>query len=193
MPDPTAGRPLATRIARAWPAWAPMLLLVAYTTPFVPFLLPLTQDRLGEIYQPLQALKFFATRGTAFHKYGPAPNFVLAPVYGPTLACWYATGSLSKPSDDFPYGFSDPMRQMGILILEHRLVFLAPGLAAFLFLGYRLELVTDQPWARALAMLFCVATSYPILVSIPTAEPDSLMLTALAAAPGSISRSSIRG
>jgi hypothetical protein len=183
-PDQIARRPFATRFARAWPAWGPMLLSLVYMAPFVPFLLPATQDSLGEIYQPLQALKFFATRGTTFHPYGPAPNFVLAPVYGPTLAYWYATGSLSKPSDDFPYGFSDPVRQLGILIFEHRLVLLMLGLAAFCFLGYRLELVTNRSWARALAMIFCVATSYPILVVIPTGRPDSLMLTCLAAALG---------
>jgi len=159
-----------------------MLLLLVYTAPFIPFLLPSRTDHLGEIYQPLQALKFFATRGTTFHKYGPAPNFILAPVYGPTLGYWYLTGSLSKPSDDFPYGFSDPLPQLGFLILEHRLVFLTLGLGAFGFLGHCLGLVTGHRWARALAMIFCIATNYPIIVSIPTAKPDGPMLAFLAAA-----------
>jgi hypothetical protein len=161
-----------------------MLLLLVYTAPFIPFLLPATRDNLGEIYQPLQALKFFATRGATYNKYGPAPNFILAPVYGPTLAYWYATGSLSEPADDFPYGFSDPLRQMGVLILEHRLFFFILGMTAFVFLGHRLGLITDRRWARALAIIFCIATNYPILASIPTGKPDSLMLTSLAAALG---------
>jgi hypothetical protein len=161
-----------------------MLFLLVYTAAFIPFLLPSTTDHLGEIYQPLQALKFFATRGNAYHKYGPTPNFVLAPVYAPTLAYWYATGALSNPSDEFPYGFSDPLPQIGFLILEHRLVFLTLALGAFAFLGHRLALVTDQCWARALAMGFCVATNYPIIIAIPTASPDSPMLAFLAAALG---------
>jgi hypothetical protein len=161
-----------------------MLLLLVYAAPFVPFLLPSRNDYLGEIYQPLQAMKFFATRGTAFHKYGPAPNFVLAPVYGTTLGYWYLTGSLSKPGDDFPYGFSDPLPQIGFLILEHRLVFLTLALGTFAFLGQRLKEVTDQHWARALAMTFCIATNYQILVTIPTGRPDSPMLAFLAAALG---------
>ena len=140
----TPWRPIAARFTAAWPVWVPMLLLLIYTAPFIPFLLPSKADHLGEIYQPLQALKFFATRGTTYHKYGPAPNFILAPVYGPTLGYWYVTGSLSKPSDDFPYGFSDPLPQLGFLILEHRLVFLTLGLVAFAYLGHHLGLVTDR-------------------------------------------------
>ena len=112
------------------------------------------------------------------------PNFILAPVYGPTLGYWYLTGSLSKPSDDFPYGFSDPLPQLGFLILEHRLFFLVLGLAAFAYLGHCLAMVTDSPLARAPAMLFCVATNYPFIVSLPTARPDSPMLSFLAAALG---------
>ena len=154
MTHHTAWRPIAARFASAWPVWVTMLLLLIYTAPFIPFLLPSRSDQLSEIYQPLQALKFFATRGTTFHKYGPAPNFILAPIYGPTLGYWYMTGSLARPSDDFPYGFSDPLPQMGLLILEHRLVFLTLGLVAFAFLGHRLGLVTDQRWARASAMIF---------------------------------------
>lgn len=184
MPHHAAWRPVAARFVSAWPVWGPMLLLLVYTSPSIPFLLPSMTDHHGEIYQPLQALKFFATHGNTFHKYGPAPNLILAPVYGPTLGYWYATGSLSKPSDDFPYGLSDPLPQMGLLILEHRLVFLLLGLAAFAFLGHRLALVTDRRWARALAITFCIATNYPILASIPTGRPDSLMLSSLAAALG---------
>jgi hypothetical protein len=184
MSHPAARRPIAVRFASAWPVWSPLLLLLVYTAPFIHFLLPANQDYLGEIYQPLQALKFFATRGTTYHKYGPAPNFILAPVYGPTLGYWYLTGSLSKPSDDFPYGFSEPLPQLGFLILEHRLVFLTLGLCAFAFLGHRLGLVTDRRVAVALAMIFCIATNYPIIIALPTGRPDSPMLAFLAAALG---------
>ena len=184
MPGLAKRESIATRLACAWPVWSPMLLLLVYAAPSIPFLLPAYTEHQGETYQPLKTLKFFATRGTAYHKYGPVPNFILAPVYGPTLGYWYLTGSLSRPSDDFPYGFSDPLPQMGLLIWESRIVSLALGLVTFAFLGHRLGLVTDQPWASALAMIFCVATNYPIIELIPIAGPDSSMLAFLAAALG---------
>src|SRR5687768_16430283 len=108
--------PRAAWLTRPLHVVIPLLVLVLLAAPNVTFLLPATQDYLGEIYQPIQALKFFKTRGQEFHKYGPAPNFILAPGYGVTLAYWKVTGSFDKPSGDSPYGFARPIEQMGFLI-----------------------------------------------------------------------------
>ena len=71
MPHHAVWRPTVNRLVSAWPVWGPLLPLLVYVAPFISFMLPSRMDHLGEVYQPLQALKFFATRGTTYHKYGP--------------------------------------------------------------------------------------------------------------------------
>jgi hypothetical protein len=156
--------------------WAPLLVLVALTGPSVGFLLPATQDYLDEIYQPLQALKFFASKGHAIHKYGPLPNFVLAPGYGASLAYWKVTHAFGRPSDDFPYGFKHPFEQMGFLIGQGRVLFLIIGLIGFAVLAHALRRVTASRAAIGFALLFCVATNYILAYELPTPRPDSPML-----------------
>ena len=73
-----AHRALA-RWLHAWQVWVPCVLILAIALPNVTFMIPATRDYLEEVYQPLQALKFFKSHGKAFHKYGPMPNFLLAP------------------------------------------------------------------------------------------------------------------
>ena len=155
MPHHAVWRSTVNRLVSAWPVWGPLLPLLVYVAPFISFMLPSRMDHLGEVYQPLQALKFFATRGTTYHKYGPCQisSWLPSMAYPGVLVL---DRSLSKPSDDFPYGFSHSLPQLGFLILEHRLFFLVLGLAAFAYLGHRLATATDSPLARALAMLFCV-------------------------------------
>ena len=171
-------------VANAWHIWVPLLILVILSAPVLTFLIPATKDYADEIYQPLQALKFFATRGHAFHKYGPMTNFVLAPFYGVSLLYWKLTGTLGKPSDTFPFGFAHPFEQMGSLILQGRIVCLVLALAGFAYLGHTLRLVTSNRFAIGLALIFCVATNYALLYTLPTPRPDSPMLafTALALA-----------
>jgi hypothetical protein len=145
-------------------------------------MLPACQDYMDEIYQPLQALKFFKTHGQAFHKYGPMPNFLLAPGYAISLAWWKLNGTLGKPSDDFPYGFAHPFDQMAILIAQGRLLFLILGITCYAYLAHTLRLITKNRAAVALAMLFCIATNFTLVHSLPTARPDSPMLAFSAAA-----------
>src|SRR5688572_2112659 len=64
-----ASRPGASWLTRYLHVVIPLLVLVVLAAPNVTFLLPATQDYLGEIYQPIQALKFFKTKGREFHKY----------------------------------------------------------------------------------------------------------------------------
>ena len=171
---PTAGRRHWVR--RSAYVWAPLLVLLVLAAPSVPALIPASQDYLDEIYQPLQALKFFKTRGQQFHKYGPLPNFVLAPGYGASLAYWKVTGAFSRPSDSFPYGFKRPLQQIGFLILQGRMLFLVIGVIALATLAQTLRRVTDDPPAVGFALLFCVATNYMLAYELPSPRPDSPML-----------------
>src|SRR5438067_2711239 len=132
------------RVMRWAHVWAPCLIIVILAAPAVNFMLPATADYLDEIYQPLQALKFFKTRGHAFHKYGPMPNFVLAPGYGASLVYWKMIGTFARPSENFPYGFKRPFEQMGFLIFQGRLIFLALGVVALAYLAHTLRLVTQN-------------------------------------------------
>ena len=60
---PTRARP--TWVARHAHIVSPCLIILVLAAPSIRFMLPATQDYLDEIYQPMQALKFFATHGTA--------------------------------------------------------------------------------------------------------------------------------
>jgi hypothetical protein len=159
-----------------WHVLIPALVLLALCARSVTFMLPACQDYMDEIYQPLQALKFFATHGQAFNKYGPMPNFILAPGYGVSLAYWKLAGTFGHPSDNFPYGFSHPFEQIGILIAESRVIFLLLGVICYGYLAHTLRLVTQSRWSILLAMLLCLATNFPLLHSLPTARPDSPMM-----------------
>jgi hypothetical protein len=163
---------------------APLLVLVILAAPSVTFLLPATQDYLGEIYQPIRALKFFKTRGQQFHKYGPAPNFILAPGYAATLAYWKITGTFDKPSDKFPYGFERPFEQMGFLILQGRVLFLLIALVGLAYLAHTMREVTGNRWAVGFALLFCVATNFALIDQLPSPRPDSGMIAFAALALG---------
>src|SRR3954469_13834236 len=119
--------------------WIPLLVILILAAPSVSFMLPACEDYLDEIYQPLQTLKFFKTHGQAFHKYAPLPNFILAPGYGLSLGYWKLTGSLAKPSEDFPYGFQRPFQQIGFMVLQGRLIFFALGLIVMAYLAHTLR------------------------------------------------------
>jgi hypothetical protein len=173
MMPPPMSRPSLRQLA---PLLVPLAILVILAAPSVTFMLPATEDYLGEIYQPLQALKFFKTKGSAFHKYGPTPNFILAPGYGATLAYWKVTGAFARPSENFPYGFSRPFEQMGVMILQARLIFLLIGVVGVGYLGYTLTLVTENRRSVAFALIFCVATNYALVEQLPSPRPDSGML-----------------
>ena len=154
----------------------PLLILTIFAAPSVTFLVPATQDYLGEIYQPIQALKFFKTRGQQFHKYGPAPNFILAPGYAATLLYWKVTGSFDRPAEKFPYGFKRPIEQMGALILQSRLIFLLIGIVALAYFAQAMREVTGDGVAVTFALLFCIATNYALIDQLPSPRPDSGMI-----------------
>ncbi len=155
-------------------------LLLLMCVPIIPFLLPGYDSQLGENYQPLRALKFFHSRGGEFHKYGPLPNFVLAPVYGSSIAYWKVTGQFESVSSDFPYGLKNPLEQLTALIVMGRVLFLIISIGSFVYLLSALKLVARNHAAAFLAMFFCVATNSLILGSLPCTRPDGLMLSCAA-------------
>jgi hypothetical protein len=160
----------------------PSLLYIVLLTPVVAYQLPAYESHLGETYQPLRALKFFKSKGDSYHKYGPMPNYLLAPGYGVSLGYWYATGSFKSPSDDFPYGFQNPLRQLTILIAQGRILFSMMGVIAFAILAVVLRRVGVNRWPIAIAPMVCLVTNVPVLHNLPSARPDSPMLTFVALA-----------
>ena len=183
-----AAPPRGGLVARVAYVVVPLLVLVCLAAPSVTFLLPATQDYLGEIYQPIQALKFFKTKGRQFHKYGPAPNFVLAPGYAATLAYWKVTGAFGEPSEKFPYGFTRPFEQIGFLIVQGRVLFLLLAVVGLGYLAHAVHGITGNRWAVGFALLFCVVTNYAVVEQLPSPRPDSGMIAFAALALGVYAR-----
>ncbi len=192
-----SGSLLITRIGRAWQAaladltrvdalWIalPLLLLAAYASPSVGYMLPGYESFLGEDYQPLQALKFYASLGGEYHKYGPMTNFMLLPVYGASFAWWWMSGAFAGPSGDFPYGLADPLGQLSALIFLGRLFFLVVGLALYAVLMVSLRRVGFDVRFVVLAFLFCVATDQPVAYYLANNRPDGPAFEFLAASLG---------
>ena len=159
-----------------WHVWLVVLVAGLLAGPRLTHLLPAVQDQTDEIYQPFRALKFAASKGQAFHKYGPAPNFVLLPFYAPTIAYWKVTGQFSSPQNDYPFGLSRPLEQVGLLIFEGRLVFLILGLVGIGLLTLALGALTKSRVAAAAAALLVVATNYRVQWQLPEPMPDSSMV-----------------
>src|SRR5262249_49893983 len=113
---------------------------------------------------------------------GPFPNFVLGPIYALNLGYWRLTGSFSRPGDDFPYGLHDPLRQLGLMIFESRVIFLALGMVLIGLLANGMRHIESNHIAIALSIFFCIATNYTVGGVLATARPDSPMIACMAAA-----------
>ncbi|QQE12877.1 hypothetical protein JD969_05280 [Planctomycetota bacterium] len=159
-----------------WWVIAPLLFITLYCIPLVTFLLPATESYFGETYQPLRALKFFASKGQDYHKYGPLPNFLLAPTYTLTLANWYILGTFTSPSTDFPYGFENPLRQLSFLILQGRVLFLILALVTFAITLHQFTCITKRTYLIALAFMLLIATNINDLLYSVNTRPDGPMV-----------------
>jgi hypothetical protein len=162
----------------------PTLLLVLYAMPLVVFQLPSYQSTISEEYQPLKALKFFYSRGTAFAKWGPVDDFLLASPYAVTLGYWWIRGKFGPAQAAFPYGFHEPLEQLSTLILEGRLVLLAVGAAGVGVLGALLARAGAPRWAVCAALMACVATNPVIISYLVILKPDAPMVAFLSVALG---------
>jgi len=181
-------RTLLERVrATAW-LWAPCLLVAVFAAPSIPYLLPSYYCHLGESYQPLRALRFFHSLGADYHKYGPMPNFLLAPGYGVSMAYWWLTGSFAHPSGDFPYGFVHPLQQLSFLIFQGRVLFLLLFLGLCAVMMTLLRSATTNRAAIALAFLVGVGTNYGALQFAAMTRPDGPMYAFLGASLGLYAR-----
>ena len=180
LPSRHAGKP-AGFLARHAYLIIPCALIILYGSPLVFYQLPNNFDTLGESFEPLKTLKFIHSKGRAFHKWGPMTNFVYAPLYAPPMAYWYLRGDLGKVSTAYPYGFSRPFEQQGILIALARSGGLLIAAACIGLYGRALARMTGSRLAAFLALTLCVATSSRLVFDFVSTKPDGLMLAFLAA------------
>ncbi|HEX7008626.1 MAG TPA: hypothetical protein VF184_01505, partial [Phycisphaeraceae bacterium] len=176
----SAAMPL--RWYRWWVLWAALAVVAVLAAPSIWSMVPAYEDHLGENYQPLRALKFFHSRGTAFHKYGPMNNFLLAPGYGASLLYWRLIGQFQSPAEAFPYGFARPLEQLTFLIVQGRIVVLGLSLAMLGLLVMNLRLITPRGPLILAGFLLSIGTDYAAAVSFANTRPDGPMLAFCAAA-----------
>jgi hypothetical protein len=166
---------------RAFSVWFPCVVILLLASTLVTFDVPNNVDRLDESGEPLKTLKFVYTRGRAFAKWPPLPQFLYVPVYAVPIAYWYPAGDFSKPSTDFPYGFTRPFEQQGFLIVLARSVGLAIGIGCVWLYGRALYRFTGSAATVFLALTLCLATSPELVFKFVATKPDGLMLAFLAA------------
>jgi hypothetical protein len=156
-------------------------MLLIYGHKLVLFAVPNNVDIIDESFEPLKTLKFVHSLGRTFHKWGPMPNLVYAPLYAPFLGYWHLTGDLGRPSTDYPYGLARPFGQQGLLIVVGRCAGVVIGLLCLAVYARALVRLTGSSLAVCLALLFCVATSPAVIIALVSTKPDGLMLAFLAA------------
>lgn len=156
-------------------------------------MLPAPIDFSDEIYQPSQTLKFVASKGRAFDKYGPTLNYLLMPVYGVSFAYWKLAGQYGRPSGEWPYGFVNPLPQFGTLIFETRLVVLALSSITIGVVARTIRRVTLSRIAALLATLLLLVGNYNVVWHAMLARPDATMLIFLLLAITIIMKIALRG
>jgi hypothetical protein len=171
----------------------PAVVILSSVLPVVSFLLPSTADLLTESYEPGKTIRFFATHGTAIHKWGPVPNFLFGPIYGVYLLFLKLRGDPVRFDSHFPYGFSDPSQQIGAMILGARIAVLLIGLAAVYILARSLQEAVQEPFAPYFSVMLCTSTSILILESFVDTKPDGLMTSLLIIALGAYAIIVLRG
>lgn len=159
----------------AAPKYLCVLALFFFSAPGLFWMYPSMSDRF-ESYQPLQALRFFASHGHMFAKYGPFPNFVLAPIYGPTLLVWHLRGEFKPPFSGFPYGFAHPVEQMGFLILEGRFIFMVICFISAAILVSRLGRLSSSWVVLTVVSVAILGSAYPYTAILTSTRPDALMM-----------------
>jgi len=169
--------PSMRRLIKHYDALVPIAFLTMMAAPVIIYMLPAYESYISEIYQPLRALRFMASFGQDYHKWGVMPNLLLAPGYAVTIAYWYATGQFSAPSGDFPYGLSDPLHQLTFLILQGRILFFLIALCSLTVLVTALRRVTADRVSILLAVFFAVSSNIIVIRLWPSMKPDGPMLS----------------
>jgi hypothetical protein len=164
--------------------YLPLLVLTVAALPCISYQLPSYQSHLGEDYQPLDTLKFFHSRGHSFQRYGVFPNFVLAPGYAVSLGYWKLTGDWNHPTDEFPFGLTSPLEQIGFLLWQGRVLFLILGL--ILLRSYLKLLIRHDSSVPAVALAFacCLGLNPVLALHLANTRPDGIALCLTAVALG---------
>ena len=157
----------------------PSLVIVFSLLQLVPFLLPDTHDALTESYEPVKTLRFLYSHGQAVHKWGPFPSFLFAPVYAVQLGIAKITHHLGKLSAEYPYGFDDPIRQFGQMILAARVTVLIVALLSVFYLCRTLQRALNNTFAPVFALLLALTTSLIFLEPLADTKPDGMMVSLL--------------
>lgn len=164
---------------RKWIAVLPSVVVFAALFQIIPFLLPDIRDNLSESYEPSKTLRFIASHGTYVHKWGPIPAFIFAPVYGAMLVLSKVGHHLSSLSGQYPFGFDDPVVQIGRLILAARITVLLIGMASIYYLCRSLQRALKNNLAPVVSLLMCLCTSLVFLEPLADTKPDGLMVSML--------------
>lgn len=186
-------RKLSISVPRAWHLWVPVLVLVLLCLPRLTSLIPAPVDFADEIYQPQQTLKFVSSRGSAFDKYGPIPNYFLIPMYGVSLLYWKLTGDFTTPSGDWPYGFAHPVTQFGTLIFETRVIHLCLSAAMLVVVTRSLTRLAQGRFAGMIVALLVVVGNYNVVWHAPLARPDTAMMVFLGISLALVARIALVG
>jgi hypothetical protein len=159
-----------------WLALVPVAVVFAACLMLVWFMLPAAHDILTESYEPTKTLRFFYTHGHAQHKWGPMTGFVFAPVYTVLLMFYHLTGQLGRISSVYPFGFADPIHDLGALILAGRLTTLVCALAGVYYLTRTLQRVLASTLGPVLGVLLSLSTSMVLLEALVDTNPNGLMI-----------------
>jgi hypothetical protein len=109
------------------------------------------------------------------------PCFLYGPVYAVPMGYWSVTGGLGKPITDYPYGFTRPHEQQGLLIVLARLLVLAVALVCTAYYGRALYRFTGSRPAVCLVLTLFMATSAMLGFKFVSSRPDGFMLAFVAA------------
>ena len=170
---------MALSVNRKWIAALPVLVIFLSLLQILPFLLPDIGDNLTESYEPVKTLRFIYTHGAAVHKWGPFPSLIFAPVYAVMLLISKLGHHLTNLSKQYPYGFDDPVIQMGHMLLAARITVLIVGLLSIYYLCRSLQRALRDDFAPPIALLLCLTTSLVFLEPLADTKPDGMMVSLL--------------
>ena len=111
---------------------------------------------------PTQTLKIMSNFFRVKSQY-PLFHYVLSGVfYTPYLAYLYLTGDLVSPHKGFPYGFTDPLTSLTVLLLISRLISAIMGSLAVVFIYLAVKNLYGHK--AALFSALCVGLSYKFIL-----------------------------
>jgi len=166
-------------VSAKWIAVLPTAIPFAASLMLLHFLLPADHDALTESYEPIKTLRFFYSHGHLWHKWGPMPGFVFAPIYAVFLLILKLGGQLRHISSVYPFGLDNPVQELGNMIFAARITTLLAALAGIYYLTRVLQRALKSTTGPVLAALLSLSTSIVFLESLVDTNPDGLMLAFL--------------